>query len=374
MKEVVTMAHCVKYTKVSCGHMFKHFDRSAKHISNENLDRTRTYLNYNLALHQQMDQCDFLKKRCTEVRCQNRKDINVMVSWIITAPKDLPQQSEQKFFKISYDFLEKRYGKENVISAYVHKDEVTPHMHFAFVPVTEDKRRGGYKICAKEVINRYDLQTFHQDLSKYVEQHLGFEVSILNEATKEGNKSIKQLKRQSATEQIAEAAQKAAEIVFRAQEQAKGIEAEYRAKKAYIRACDASSRVSVMYPSYAVVKKSIFGKETVTVPKKKWEEKYIAANEKIYLSQATKEFEQSIAGFKMNALAENLTVLKDQIKQLEKENCFLKHENSELKNVVQREKQIVEKIIDKINSILNELPNDIVVPFVQAWEIYDQQH
>ena len=41
-------------------------------------------------------------------------------------------------------------AKENVISAYVHFDEVTPHMHYAFVPVVEDKKKGGYKLSAKK--------------------------------------------------------------------------------------------------------------------------------------------------------------------------------------------------------------------------------
>ena len=67
------MAHVMKFTKASCGHMFAHFDRKAEHISNENLDRGRTHLNYNLATHQTMDQGEFVRKRCAEVHCQNRK-------------------------------------------------------------------------------------------------------------------------------------------------------------------------------------------------------------------------------------------------------------------------------------------------------------
>ena len=198
------MAHCMKYTKASCGHMFAHFDRKVEHISNENVDRTRSHLNYNLAAHQQMEQGEFVRQRCSEIRCQNRKDVNVMVSWIVTAPKDLPKQAEPAFFQAAYDFLENRYGRSNVVSAYVHMDEVTPHMHFAFVPVTEDRKRGGYKVSAKEVINRRDLQTFHSDLSKYLEQQLGFPVNVLNEATKDGNRDVAELKREARLKEIAE--------------------------------------------------------------------------------------------------------------------------------------------------------------------------
>lgn len=203
------MAHVMKHTRSSCGHMTAHYDRSAKNIGNENLDRTRTHLNYNLAVHQQMDQVEFVRQRCSEVRCQNRKDVNVMCSWVVTVPKDLPMREHEQFFAESYGFLEKRYGKENVISAYVHMDEVSPHMHFAFVPVTEDKKRGGEKVSAKEVVNRKDLRTFHTDLESHLERSLGHRVNILNEATKDGNKSVSELKKQSCLDEIARAEQNA---------------------------------------------------------------------------------------------------------------------------------------------------------------------
>jgi len=223
------MAHVMKFTKASCGHMFAHFDRRAEHISNENLDRTRTHLNYNLATHQTMDQGEFVRKRCAEVRCQNRKDVNVMVSWVVTAPKDLPANEQRAFFEASYDFLKNRYGLENVVSAYVHMDEVTPHMHFAFVPVVEDKKRGGYKLSAKEAVTREDLRTFHKDLSDHMERVFGRDIGILNEATKEGNKSIEELKRQTATERLREANEKAAQIVSKARERVKVVEQDIQA-------------------------------------------------------------------------------------------------------------------------------------------------
>ena len=125
----------------------------------------------------------------------------------------MPEQEHKAFFQASYDFLQQRYGRENVVSAYVHMDEVTPHMHFAFVPVKhgfkEDKKNPDIsteyrKVSAKEVLNRRELQAFHPALQRYVEQELGHEVSILNEATK-GNKSIEELKRQTATERLQKA-------------------------------------------------------------------------------------------------------------------------------------------------------------------------
>lgn len=374
------MAHCMKHTKASCGHMFAHFDRKAEHISNENVDRTRSHLNYNLAAHQQMEQGEFVRQRCSEVRCQNRKDVNVMVSWIVTAPKDLPQQAEPAFFQAAYDFLENRYGRSNVVSAYVHMDEVTPHMHFAFVPVTEDRKRGGYKVSAKEVINRRDLQTFHSDLSKYLEQQLGFPVNVLNEATKEGNRSIEQLKRQSVTEQIAAAAAEAAQIVSDAQEKATAlndsliaVRAEYDAKTAYVRKADEISNISTMYPAQAkVTEKGLFHKEKfVTVPAEMWENKHISANEKEYLKKATAKFEESMSEFRYTASAENLADLKSQIRSLQQEKTNLRMENRDLRDKLKKRKDAYGTAINNIQRVLDRIDESSASKFVDEW---NRQH
>lgn len=208
------MANMKKYTMAACGHMYAHYERAKDEngeyvkFKNQDIDPERTPLNYNLATHQTMSQGEFMRKRCSEVTMQKRKDVNVMVSWIVTAPKDLKEDEYEKFFKSSYEFLEKRYGKENVVSAYVHMDETTPHMHFAFVPVVKSfskrKNQEIEKVSAKECVDRNDLQRFHGELEQYLEQELEHEVHIMNEATKEGNKSIEDLKRKSAADRLKE--------------------------------------------------------------------------------------------------------------------------------------------------------------------------
>ncbi|MBR6636660.1 MAG: plasmid recombination protein [Phascolarctobacterium sp.] len=192
------MAHAMKHTKAACGHMFAHYDRSAENISNENIDRSKTHLNYNLAVHQQMDQGEFVRQRCSEVYCHNRKDVNVMASWVVTAPKDMPEHEYKQFFQSSYNFLCERYGKDNVVSAYVHMDESQPHLHFAFVPVVYDKKKDRLKVSAKVCVSRSDLQSFHTDLDNYLQKVFGRDVGVLNGATREGNLTMPQLKEQQA--------------------------------------------------------------------------------------------------------------------------------------------------------------------------------
>ena len=173
-------------------------------FGNEDIDPLRTHLNYNLAENQRLSQGDFVRQKCTENFCMNRKDVNVMCSWVVTAPKDLEPELIRDFMGASYNFMETRYGQENVVSAYVHMDETTPHMHFAFVPVIYDPKNGRDKVSAKEVVNRRDLQTFHRDLQEHLEKALGREVHILNEATVEGNRSIEELKRGTAQQKLQE--------------------------------------------------------------------------------------------------------------------------------------------------------------------------
>lgn len=173
--------------------------------SNENIDPTRTHLNYNLAPEHDGGQIAFMQKRLSEVKLQKRADVNVLCDWVVTLPVDekfkrfnpeIQRIETIKFFRATYDFLERRYGRENVVSAYVHMDEKTPHLHFAFIPVTEDKKKGGFKVSAKEVLSRSDLRTFHTDLQKALRER-GVILDVLNGATKDGNKTVAELKKES---------------------------------------------------------------------------------------------------------------------------------------------------------------------------------
>ena len=92
-----------------------------------------------------MTDYEFMKSKCEEFKILKRSNVNWMVSWVITIPADY-EGSQEMFFKEAYNFMENKYGKENVISAYVHLDETSPHMHFCFVPVVFDTKKQEYKV------------------------------------------------------------------------------------------------------------------------------------------------------------------------------------------------------------------------------------
>lgn len=195
------MAHLNKYTKNSLPNIFAHCDRTQKNISNECVNREKSFLNYNLAPMENPNQR--LKKRLSEIQVLKRKTLNVCCSWCVTLPKNFNNDSK-KFFKDTYDFLCSRYGGEkNVISAWVHNDESQPHLHFIFVPVVFDKEKNVEKCSAKELLNLKDLKTFHTDYSNYMTKQFGYDVGVLNGATANGNLTIQELKFKNKEKQFA---------------------------------------------------------------------------------------------------------------------------------------------------------------------------
>lgn len=191
------MAHFEKYTAGAIGHMLAHYDRTHP-SSTSKIDELKTFLNYNLAAKDQpLSQLDFIHKRLSEIKVLKRKDVNVMCDWIVTAPQELSKDELPLFFAETYKFLNERYGRENVISACVHLDETTPHIHYAFVPVVMDKKKNIPKLSAKECVPVRELKTFHPDLTKYMKNIFGRDIGIQNDATALGNQTIKQLKQKS---------------------------------------------------------------------------------------------------------------------------------------------------------------------------------
>ena len=190
------MAHAQKIKKQGVIGLVIHCERrEGCELSNQDIDKSRTHLNYNLACDiQSMKPEQFLKKRISEVKHLKRDDIIYMVDWIVTLPKDVPQEDQEKFFELTFQFLTKKYNQKNVVSAWVHNDETTPHIHFSFIPVVEID--GVERLKCKDILTKKELKRFHPDLGAFLEQALGYMPSIQNNATINGNRTIKELKQQ----------------------------------------------------------------------------------------------------------------------------------------------------------------------------------
>lgn len=182
------VAHVQKYGKGNVQGLSIHWDRKTLNHSNLDIDNERSDLNYDLC-EKEGDTLSRMNERLSEVHCLNRKDVKVCADWVVTLPENLKGVSEKEqreFFEKTYEFLTDRYGGEkNVLSANVHNDETTPHMHFAFMPVVWDEKKQREKVSAKEVLNRKDLQTFHQDLDTFLKDTIPeiYHGGVLNDKT-----------------------------------------------------------------------------------------------------------------------------------------------------------------------------------------------
>ena len=129
----------------------KHHERKKDvYKSNPDIDLSRSDQNFHIK-----DPPDsyrkLIRKRIEEVGCRTRKDSVVMQDSICTASpeffKGKTSRETEDFFRMAYKFYVKTFGEENILSAVVHLDERTPHMHVCFVPITKDG-----KLSSKTVI------------------------------------------------------------------------------------------------------------------------------------------------------------------------------------------------------------------------------
>lgn len=148
-------------------------DRREKNVShtNKDIDWSRTHENIDL-LQQQEKFRRVVQSRIDELDLPRaiRKDATVMVQTMITSDNkffDKMNKVEQiNFFEKSYDFIKNRYGEKNMVSAIIHFDETTPHLHVNFVPVTDDGR-----LSARDLFSPKKLRQLQDDFNKYVNDH-----------------------------------------------------------------------------------------------------------------------------------------------------------------------------------------------------------
>ena len=191
------MASVAKFNMGAVCNQLRHNERLIAHSSNPDIDPSRSDQNYSLLEPREISSYDYFLQRKEELYCYNRADVKVLASWVVTAPADLAQEQEDLFFEKTNEFLQERYGVENTIQSIVHYDEGgRPHLHYTFIPVTEDLRHGGEKICANEVLPPQELRCFHPALQKYLDE-AGVDCHVMTGITQEigGSVSVDDLKK-----------------------------------------------------------------------------------------------------------------------------------------------------------------------------------
>ena len=193
-----------KYTRSSLMGIYRHNERKNTSYTNKNINHQKSNENYSIK------SCDmnYLRKfdqirQDYKLKGWVKKNSNVVCEYIITSDeeffKSIGKEETKRYFKTAYEFVKnyKNLGEEYIISANVHFDEVTPHLHLVFIPVIHklDKKSGKQedKLCCSEFWKGKDSYKILQDnFYKYMIKS-GFELERGRESDRE-NLSVQKFK------------------------------------------------------------------------------------------------------------------------------------------------------------------------------------
>ena len=162
MPPIYAIMRFKKYKGPEISRIEAHDERTKEtYASNPDVDTSRSKNNFHL-FEPAGKYRAVSEKRIAEIGCRTRSDSVRVVETLVTAsPHFFKGKSDKEiraFFERAMQFFEEKIGRENFISAVVHMDEKTPHMHFSFVPITEDGR-----LSAKDIVGNKKKLTLWQD-------------------------------------------------------------------------------------------------------------------------------------------------------------------------------------------------------------------
>jgi len=257
------MAHIAKYKATSVGHMLAHYRRDASSMERDNIDPKRVENDMVVGHYTNKDgrlvvgrvvpregepNWGTVERRIERVneaqkaagKRATRKDAVVMADVVVTLPDNVRKGDEDRFFRLTYWYLSNKFGIDNMMGGFVHKDEVlkdgTPardHMHVPFTPIL-DGRFNYKKMCP-----RVFYQNMHRELGDYLEKRLGYrpEVELAEETRAQRvytDKSVDIDKVRGAVDRavVRPAEDEAARIVAAAKEEAAALLKEAETRKA----------------------------------------------------------------------------------------------------------------------------------------------
>ena len=168
--------HMSKFKKDAIRGIQSHNRRERESHSNPDIDYSRSQENYDLCDKAASNYAEAIQARIDDLLMVKavRKDAVHMCGLIISSDKSfftrMGKEETRRFFEEAAAYLTDFVGKENVISAMVHMDEKTPHMHFLHVPVTQDGR-----LSANSIYTRASLKKLQTELPIYL-QSRGFDI------------------------------------------------------------------------------------------------------------------------------------------------------------------------------------------------------
>lgn len=129
--------------------IFRYNERRNRNYSNNNIDKEKSYLNYSIKSPQYSYEKEFEQiRKQYNLKGQIKVVSNIACKYIITSDKGffetIGEEETKRYFETAYKFVSeyKNLGEQYILSAKVHMDEQSPHMHLIFLPVvhTKDKK------------------------------------------------------------------------------------------------------------------------------------------------------------------------------------------------------------------------------------------
>lgn len=142
-----------KYKRENLKGIYRHDERRNKNYSNANIDKEKSYLNYSIKFPQYSYEKEFEQiRKQYNLKGQIKVVSNIACEYIITSDKEffesIGEEETKRYFETAYKFVSeyKNLGEQYILSAKVHMDEETPHMHLIFLPVVHTKDKEGNDI------------------------------------------------------------------------------------------------------------------------------------------------------------------------------------------------------------------------------------
>lgn len=196
-----------KYKRENLKGIFRHNERKNENYSNKNIDKEKSYLNYSLKDPKYSYEKEFERIRKEyNLKGQIKTVSNIACEYIITSDNEffnrIGEKETRRFFETAYKFVceYKNLGEQYILSAKVHNDEDTPHLHLVFLPVVHTKDKKGNAIdklaCSefwKEKDSYRQLQNFFYEYM--VSHNFELERGLPKEETNRIHLSIEEYKK-----------------------------------------------------------------------------------------------------------------------------------------------------------------------------------
>lgn len=133
--------------------IYRHNERKNTHYSNKDINKQNSKSNYSIKAPYSTYEKVFRDIRKNyDLKGMIKKVSNIMCEFIITSDTaffdSIGEEETKRYFQTAYKFVAnyKNLGENFIVSAKVHMDESTPHLHILFIPVVHKKDKEGNSI------------------------------------------------------------------------------------------------------------------------------------------------------------------------------------------------------------------------------------